>query len=119
MSVPVALEELARRVEEFGAYPFVISASHERQAHVVSVTIRFDGARFSFAAGQTTRTNISSSEAATLLWPGAGGPYGLIVDGTAALDGDAVTVTPTRAVLHRLADAPEDLPSCISIEQTS
>jgi hypothetical protein len=29
-----------------------------------------------------------------------------------------LTITPLRAVLHRLADAPEELPSCVRIEST-
>ena len=32
---------------------------------------------------------------------------------------EPVTVTPTRAVLHRLAGAPDDLPSCVRIEPTA
>jgi len=114
----VALEELARRVDEFGPHPFLVTTSSEGRAHVVSVAAQFDGAQFSLQPGRTSRTNLAGNESVTLLWPGAGGPYGLIVDGAARLDGDdAVTIAPTRAVLHRLADASEDLPSCVRIEE--
>jgi hypothetical protein len=79
--------------------------------------VRFDGTRFSLEAGRTSRANIVTSDAVTLLWPGDGGPYGLIVDGAAQLgDGDTVTIAPTRAVLHRLAAASDELPSCVPIE---
>ena len=118
----VSLDELARRVEEFGSHPFLVTTSADLRAHVVSVTVYFDGAQFSFCAGRTSRANLANSGLLTLLWPGTGGAYGLIVDGVAHLDGDAadaVTVTPTRAVLHRLADAAEDLPSCVRIESMS
>jgi hypothetical protein len=118
VSAPVALQELASRVEEFGPHPFLVTTAPDRRPHVVSVTVRFDGARFSFPAGRTSRSNVAANEGLTLLWQAVGGPYALIVDGTGDVDGDAETVmvTPTRAVLHRLADAPADLPSCIRIE---
>src|SRR5215211_279308 len=103
MSVPVALDELARRVEEFGAHPFLLTAGPDRRTHAVSVTIHFDGERFSVPVGRSSRANVTSNESVTLLWPGGGGPYALIVDGDGAVDGDTetATVTPTRAVLHR------------------
>jgi hypothetical protein len=117
MSVPVALDELARRIEELGDHPFLVTISADRRPHIVSVSVRFDGERFSSHAGRTSRANVADGGAVTLLWPGAGGPYGLIVDGTGQVDDDeTMTVTPTRAVLHRLADAPDDLPSCVRIE---
>jgi hypothetical protein len=118
VSVPVAMEELARRVQEFGRHPFLVSTGADGRAHVVSVAVEFDGSRFSMPAGRTSRANLAATHAATLLWPGAGGPYGLIVDGDAAGDDAAeiVTVTPTRAVLHRLAHASDELPSCVRIE---
>lgn len=118
MSVAVALDELARRLEEFGGHPFLVTTGADGRPHVVSITAHFDGAQFSFTAGKTSRTNLGTTGSLTLLWPGAGGPYSLIVDGAARIDGDEVTVTPTRAVLHRLAFAPDDLPSCIRIEPT-
>jgi len=120
VSVPVALGELARRVEEFGRHPFLVTTSGDQHPHVVSVTVAFDGAQFSMSAGRTSRANVAANATVTLLWPGAGGPYGLLVDGDAHGDEDAevLTVAPTRAVLHRLADASDDLPSCVRIEET-
>jgi hypothetical protein len=121
VSVPVALDELARRVDEYGPHPFLVTTSVDRHAHVVSVPVQFDGSQFTVRAGRTSRANIAATATVTLVWSGAGGPYGLIVDGDAQCDHDteAVTVTPTRAVLHRLADAPEELPSCVRIETTA
>jgi hypothetical protein len=117
MSVPVALDELKQRVDELGTNPFLVTTGEDRRAHVLSVRARFDGSRFLMSAGRTSRAN-GAGATVTLLWPGTGGPYGLIVDGTCEVDDDAetVTVTPTRAVLHRLADASEELPSCVRIE---
>ena len=112
----MSLEELARRVEEFGPVGFLVTADGS-SSHVVSVTATFDGERFLVPAGRSSQRNVASSSIATLLWPTpTGGPYCLIVDGEASVDGDDVVVRPTRAVLHRLADAPTDLPSCVPLE---
>jgi hypothetical protein len=120
VSVPVALDELERRLDAFGSHPFLVTTSADRRAHVVSVSAPFDGSRFAVPAGRTSRANAATKDAVTLLWSGAGGPYALIVDGTAEVDADTeiLMVTPTRAVLHRLADASEELPSCVRIEPT-
>ena len=112
----MSLEELARRLEEFGDVAFLVTTDGAG-AHVVSVPTTFDGGQLHMPAGRTSQGNVESSTTATLLWPSPdGGPYCLIVDGDAQVDGDHVTVLPTRAVLHRLADAPSDLPSCVSLE---
>jgi hypothetical protein len=118
MSIAVALDELRRRVDEYGPHPFLVTADGSGGTHVVSVAVRFDGEQFSLSAGRTTLANIDASATATLLWPGSDGRYCLIVDGEAHHHGDVANVRPTRAVLHRLAGAPADLPSCVSIERT-
>ena len=113
----MSLEELARRVEEFGPLAFLITTDGTG-SHVVSVAAHFDGRQFSLPAGRSSRANIDAMAAATLLWPSPdGGPYSLIVDGDARSDGDTAVLRPTRAVLHRLADAPADVPSCVRIEE--
>jgi hypothetical protein len=115
MSVPVSLEELRRRVDEYGTVPFLVTTDGAHP-HVVSVRITFDGTQLSVEAGRQSRANIDATDTATLLWPDRDGPYCLIVDGDAANDGQTTHVRPTRAVLHRLADASTDLPSCVRIE---
>ena len=116
MSVAVSLEELARRVEEFGSLAFLVTTDGANP-HVVSVAVSFDGTTFSVPAGRSSHRNIEASATATLLWPGRdGGPYSLIVDGDASNQGDTAQLRPTTAVLHRLAGAPDDLPSCVRIE---
>jgi hypothetical protein len=56
--------------------------------------------------GPTTRANIAARPHVTLIWPPAAADgYSLIVDGTGELCGNAVAVSPTRAVLHRPAPA--------------
>jgi hypothetical protein len=110
------MEELARRVEEYGSVAFLVTTG-DTGSHVVSVAVTFDGTRFSMPAGRSSRRNVDASASATLLWPSPdAGPYCLIVDGTASTEGDTAWVDPTRAVLHRLANASPDLPSCVPLE---
>jgi hypothetical protein len=116
MSVAVSLEELGRRVEEHGPTAFLVTTDGT-SAHVVSVAVSFDGATFTLGAGRSSQRNISSTSTATLLWPGADDDaYCLLVDGDAVVDDGVASLRPTRAVLHRLADASSDLPTCVSIE---
>jgi hypothetical protein len=84
-------------------------------AHVVSADAELHDGRFRLPAGRTTRANAAAQATVTLLWaPAPGGPYSLIVDGEATVDGDTETVevVPTRAVLHRMAGADPELPTC-------
>jgi len=116
VSGTVALDELARRVAEHGPVAFLVTTGTDARSHVVSVAVSFDGETFAFAAGTTSTANVEANPAATLLWPGTGGPYALIVDGRARRGDDGLVLDPTRAVLHRLAGASADLPSCVRIE---
>jgi hypothetical protein len=112
MSVPVDLAALAEQVAAFPGPPYLLTTGGG-PAHVVSVAARLEDGRFVVPAGRTTRANAGAQPAVTLLWaPEAGGPYSLIVDGEATVDGDTVLVAPTRAVLHRVAGADDDLPTC-------
>lgn len=120
MSVPVPIEALKDRVAEFGSGAFLITANAEGRVHVVSVAPRFADDALMIGAGRTTRANVAANPSVTLLWPRSpDGAYSLIVDGLATADtnDDAdVAVTPSRAVLHRLADAAGDGPSCVPVE---
>jgi hypothetical protein len=120
MSEPVPLDVLWERVAEFGEHPYLVTVNSDGSgAHVVSVSTRVVDDRAVLTAGGRTRTNLAANPAATLLWPGApGGAYSLIVDGHGTvLDGDEgeVAITPSRAVLHRVAGAAEANPSCVPV----
>ncbi len=121
MSVAVALDALRAQVDEFGAHPYLVTVGAAGRAHVVSVRARLEDGALIASAGRTSRANVDSHPTVTLLWPAApGGPYSLIVDGEGKVDTDAeeITVTPTRAVLHRVAQASTDVPSCVPLEQS-
>ena len=120
VSVTVALDALRERVAEFGTSAYLVTVGEDGRPHVVSVNIEFDHGRLVAGAGRTTSANVARQATASLLWPPrTDGPYCLIVDGAAeiqARDETAVVmIEPSRAVLHRLADAAGDGPSCVTV----
>ena len=106
MSVNVDLDELAAKIGEYG-FAYLVSVSAEGQAHVVAVTPDVvDGGVLLGGIGKKTSANLAANATATLVWPPVDpGGYSLLVDGTATSDAEAATVTvsPTRAILHRPA----------------
>lgn len=122
MSVLVGLEALREQIDNFGPQAFVVTVSPQGTPHVVSAVLRLRGDELAAEVGRTSRANAAAHPAVALVWsPGAGGEYSLIIDGTAAVGGDGgegagtVTIQPTAAVLHRMAGAPGDGPSCVPV----
>ena len=116
MSVPVELGELQERLEEYGPVAFLVTVGDDARPHIVSVSIAPDGDVLTAGAGRTTARNIGSNPTVSLVWAAhPAGDYCLIVDGGATVVGETVEVRPTRAVLHRLAGAAGDGPSCITV----
>lgn len=120
VSVAVAIDALKEKAAEFGSTPYLVTVGADGRAHVVSVRAIVDAPHLRVSAGRTSRANAGMNPSATLLWPApAGEPYSLIVDGEVDLD-DAddgeLVIRPTRAVLHRVADASIGLPNCVPVE---
>jgi hypothetical protein len=118
VSVSVPLAALAEQVDRFGDMVYAITADERGKGHVVSVTVAWRGDELVVGAGRRTSHNVATTGTTTLLWPAPPGePYSLIVDGDADVDeaGAHVVIRPTRAVLHRVARADADLPSCVTI----
>lgn len=120
MSVPVDVSDLQAKTAEYGPVAYLVTVGGGGAPHLVSVLVSWDGAALRLAAGRTTAGNVADREAVTLLWAGRPGEdYCLIVDGVGSVDsvneGGVVSVRPVRAVLHRLAQADGELPSCIKI----
>lgn len=117
VSVAVDLEALGERLATYGDRAYLLSVTDEALPHAVSVQVRLDGEHLVTRVGRRTGANLVARPHATFLWPppGAGGDYSLIVDGTAvepAGEGE-LAVRPTAAVLHRVAGAPGDGPTCL------
>ena len=101
MSVVVDLADLPGQLQGFGRGYLLTS----RDGLVKAVSVRAvaeDGTLLVPGPGRGSVANVGSNPAVTLLFPPLENPgMTLLVDGTAAAEGDAVRVTPTGAVLHK------------------
>jgi hypothetical protein len=115
MSVKVDLDELASALADF-TFAYLITVGDDYCAHTVAVEpVLSDGTLHVGAIGNTTRRNVGQHDGVTLVWPPSEpGGYTLIVDGRGEPIDDALTVVPSRAVLHRKA-SPEAVtnPGCL------
>jgi hypothetical protein len=117
MSVPVPIETLRRTVDERGPIAFLLTVSDDARAHAVQCPVVWEGVRLAVEVGRRSAANAAARPGVSLLYPArTPGDYSLIVDGTAAVEARgekrAVLVTPTTAVLHRPAAAPDPTSSC-------
>lgn len=125
MSVPVPFDLLAAQVREHGSVAYVVSVGDDGRPHTVSALVEAADDELRATVGRTTAANAIARPDVTLLWPPGPDPrYCLVVDARATVHpsadaGGELTLEPTRAVQHRLADAPSDVPSCIPIEAAS
>ena len=111
MSIQVPPHELAETLRRYGS-GYLITVGGDGRSHVVAVAPALDGDRLRVPGlGRRTLGNLAGNPAVTLLWPPRDpGGHSLIVDGQGALDGELLTVIPTRAVLHRPAAEPTAAP---------
>ena len=115
MSIPVGLDELAAQIDVFGTTPYLLTVSDDGRAHAVSVAVVWSDGGLACTVGKRSAANAASRSNVSLLWPPhEPDGYSLIVDGDAAGDDGAVTVRPTKAVLHRSAAAPDPSSACSS-----
>ena len=102
MSIPVAIDQLAEALADFGAgYLLTASAEGKVKAITVEPVVR-QGAVVVPGPSGGTAANLAANPQVTLVFPPAvPRGYTLIVDGTAQVSGDDFLVTPQAAVLHR------------------
>jgi hypothetical protein len=116
MSIPVALEQLRNETRRFALAPYLLTVSDDARPHAVAVAAAWQGDTLALEVGKRSASNAGARPRVSLLWPpDEPGGYSLIVDGTAASAGveGRIAVTPTRAVLHRPATAPDTAkPGC-------
>jgi len=117
MSIPVPLDRLRAAVEERGARAYLLTVSDDASPHAVHVSIGWEGDVLVADVGRRSAANAAARPSVSLLFPlRTDGEYSLIVDGTGTVarnDGiQRIRVTPTRAVLHRPAAAPDPTSSC-------
>ncbi|WNG88300.1 pyridoxamine 5'-phosphate oxidase family protein [Mycobacterium sp. ITM-2016-00317] len=104
MSVKVDLDRLGEALGDF-SFAYLITVGDDYRTHTVAVDpVLADGTLVIGAVGNSTRRNASAHPEVTLVWPpSTPGGYTLILDGTARVTGDEVSVRPSSAVLHRPA----------------
>jgi hypothetical protein len=104
MSVKVDLGQLDDALADF-TFAYLITVGDDYRAHTVAVQPALvDGVLDVGAIGKSTRSNARAHPDVTVVWPPREpGGYSLIVDGTGCPAEAAMTVMPTRAVLHRPA----------------
>ena len=104
MSIEVPLPDLAAEVANRGP-GYLLTATTDSRPHVMHLNFAADGPVLRTDVGRSAARNIVAQPAVTLLWPPPEpGGYSLIVDGEAAIEGEATAVvTATHAVLHRPA----------------
>ena len=116
MSIPVDLADLARTLEQYGP-GYLLSTAGESVKAVSADPVLSDGVVVVAGPGGGSLRNVTANATVTLLFPPREEHgYTLLVDGTAAIDGDDVRVTPGHAVLHRPADhaGPDHVPGSTS-----
>jgi hypothetical protein len=118
MSVAVPLAELRAAIAERPPVAYLLTVSDDGRPHAVHVPVRWDGDALSASVGKRTAANAGARPAAvSLVYPvRSEGDYSLILDGTAVVvtsaAGPRLRVTPTKAVLHRAAAAPDPSSAC-------
>lgn len=101
MSIPVDLADLPKTLADFDRGYLLTSADGRVKAVSVRVEPMVGTLRVP-APGRGSVANAAANPVTTLLFPPleAGG-LTLLVDGSAAVDGDDVVLTPSSAILHR------------------
>ena len=120
----MGLEKLQEAVDRFGHLAYLVTAGADGRPHAVSVHLELTGeGTLAFRAGKRTSANAAARPLVCVLWsPVDEDGFSLIVDGSASVEGDRVTVRPETAVLHRQAAAPGEAArsDCVGVlEHTS
>jgi len=117
MSIPVPLDGLRSAIEERGASAYLLTVSDDARPHAVHVAVHWEGDVLAADVGKRTAAHAAVRPVVSLLYPvRADGDYSLIVDGSALVasreNGHRLLITPTKAVLHRPAPAPDPASPC-------
>ena len=117
MSVPLPLDTLRAALADRGGNAYLLTVADDGSPHAVHVGVGWDGETLAAEVGRRSAAHAVARPSVSLLYPVRGGDdYSLIVDGTAAIaereDGRRLLITPTKAVLHRPAPAPDPASAC-------
>jgi len=117
VSIPVALDGLRAALEERGGTAYLLTVSDDSRPHAVHCPLRWAGDALAVDVGKRSAANATARPVVSLLCPVRDvGDYSLIIDGTATVEshdgGQRLLITPTKAVLHRPAAAPDPTSAC-------
>jgi hypothetical protein len=123
MSVSVALAELREEIDRQGPVAYFLSVGPDGRPHSVQLSVGWaEPGHLVVHPGNSSAANAGTRPLVSLLWPPIEpGGYSLIVDGTvvavsrAGDEGNAVSVQPTKAVLHRPAASSEHGSDCVRV----
>ena len=106
MSIPVALDDLVAKTEEYG-WAYLLTVRDDQRPHIVAVSPTWNGESLMMDVGRRTVENVVARSSISLCYPPVeAGGYSLIVDGQAHVASEyEVHFRPTTAVLHRPAPA--------------
>lgn len=109
VTVPVGLDQVRAEAAKYGDTPYLLTVSEDGRPHAVSVRVRFDEGKITMPGGNRSRANAATRPDVTLLWPtNEDGGFSLIVDGSAKLEGEQISIRPVAAILHRTLPADDD-----------
>ena len=119
MSIPVEVEALERVLPAYGAgYLITVGAGGAPKVVTVEPTV-VAGAVVVADVGRGPLANVASRPVVTLVFPPREEKgFTLLVDGTAAPDGDDLRIDPASAVLHRPAAHSDGPPAPVSAAAT-
>lgn len=96
------LADIRAEAERLGTVPYLLTCGEDGRPHAVATTVDWQDEGLTVGAGNRSRANATAQPLVSVMWPApSAADYGLFVDGTGAVVGDAVRITPSRAVLHR------------------
>jgi hypothetical protein len=106
MSITVELSSLADVIQRF-RFAYLMTNSVKGAPRAVAISPVLQGGELVVnGLGRRTRENALERSTVGLVWPPQSeADYSLIVDGEAAVVGESLRITPTRAVLHRPSPA--------------
>ncbi|WP_308493404.1 hypothetical protein [Microbacterium terrisoli] len=102
----VDVDALAQRAADYG-FAYLISITPSGRVHTSVVHPGIGDGAVTVPASDRVRRNVGENPQVSLVWPPADATgYSLIADGVGDEKDGIVTITPSRAILHRPATEP-------------
>ena len=107
MSIKVAIEDIGKRIEEYGNSAYVVTVTKEGKAKIVHSIITLEENFIICSPGKGTIKNLTHSSSVSFLFPpNSDGGFSMIIDGICQIqdqEKDFIKVAVAGGVLHRPA----------------